>query len=92
MTFVVSAGTVLGMANNSTLNWMGSIEPVRRLIRETNSGCASCGNKWKQPQLTQALYLYIANSGAFKSDMLELKVRNNYDAVQVLTDTGSFTV
>jgi hypothetical protein len=83
---------MLGMAGNPELAWAGSLEPVRRLLRAGVPACSSCRSSIKQPVLSQQLYLYIAKSGGFQADMAELKKRNGYDAIQILTDTGSITV
>lgn len=92
MNYVVNATTVLGMAGNPQMAWAGSLEPVRRLLRASTPGCSSCKAQNRQPVLTQQLYLYIAKSGGFQADMVELKKRNSYASVQILTDTGSITV
>lgn len=85
---VITADTLLGMAQQSAFSWMGSLEPVRLIARGAKVGCSTCGGQTSGPSVSIDCETYrrVVTGGSFKSEVVRLKTLLGYERVEIVVD------
>lgn len=92
---IVTAETLIGMAQQSAYLWMRSLEPVRLVVQASRSnGCSTCpgARASDSPRLNKRTYLSVVQSSQFQREVLTLKTVFGYSSIEILADKGQYIV